>query len=221
MYERGLEKFNPLDRVMVHDDFDLGFNGWMDLTPNYVHEGFRQQPSPIDLGGWAPTMISAAPMRFAASHGSLEGTYSLKLSTRPVAAAYEEQPVPGSMGVAVKRLSRNDPELRYIQMEAWYAYTPQQDRFGIGEEDIRAFGFFFDIQDQQHRWQPGVRYVNSVNGELVKKWQFWRVADGVSRRDWCFGHEDGWEAPGIDSLWCGRRYADGSADGFPGPRQSR
>ena len=34
-YERGLEKFSPLDRVMVYDDFDLGFNGWLDLTPSF------------------------------------------------------------------------------------------------------------------------------------------------------------------------------------------
>jgi hypothetical protein len=159
-------------------------------------------------------MISSAPMRFAASHGSLEGNYSLKLSTRAVAGPYESQPVDGSMGIAIKRLSRSEPGTRLVQIEAWYAYTPQQDRIGTGEEDIRAFGFFFDIQDDEHRWQPGIRYVNSANGRAVKKWQYWKVADGVSRRDWCFGLEDGWEAPGIDSLWCGRRYADGSADGF-------
>jgi hypothetical protein len=213
-YERGLEKFHPLATVLVYDDFDLGFNGWLDLTPNYVHADFAQQPSQIDLGAWAPTMLSSAPMRFAASHGSMEGTYSLKLSTRPVAAPYESQPVPGSMGVAIKRLSRQDPATRLIQIETWYAYTPQQDREGIGEDAIRAFGFFFDIQDEEHRWQPGIRYVNSVDGALVRKWQYWKVADGVTRADWCFGLEDGWEAPGIDSLWSGRRYPDGSADGF-------
>lgn len=221
-HKRGLEKFNPLTNVVVYDDFDLGFNGWMDLTPNFVHEDFQQQPSRIDLGRWAPTMISSTPMRFAASHGSMEGTYSLKLSTRPVAAPYEQQPAEGSMGVAIKRLSRSDPDLRYIQIEAWYAYTPQQDRVGIGEEDIRAFGFFFDVQDRERRWQPAVRYLNSVDGALVKKWQYGRVGEGVSRDDWCFGLPEGWEAPGIDSLWCGRRFPDGSTDGFqwiPGGQQ--
>jgi hypothetical protein len=213
-YERGLEKFDPLSRILVHDDFDLGFNGWLDLTPNFVQDDYRQQRSRLDLTRWAPTMISSAPMRFASSHGSMEGTYSLKLSTRPVAGPYEQPPVPGGMGVAIKRLSRSEPGMRLIQIEAWYAYTPQQDRIGIGEEDIRAFGFFFDIQDAQHRWQPGVRYVNSVNGAPVKRWQYWRVADGVTRRDWCMGAEDGWEEVGIDGLWCGRRFPDGSADAF-------
>jgi hypothetical protein len=36
-YERGLERFNPLDRVITYDDFDKGTNGWMDLTTNYVY----------------------------------------------------------------------------------------------------------------------------------------------------------------------------------------
>ncbi len=131
-------------------------------------------------------MISAAPMRYAASHGSMEGMYSLKLSTRDRAAPYEEQPSPGSVGVAIKRLSRHQPNLRYIQMEAWYSYTPSQDREGLGEEDIRAFGFFFDLQDKESRWQPGVRYVNSVNGKLKKSWQIFQASEGVTREQWSF-----------------------------------
>lgn len=212
-YERGLEKFNPLDRVMTYDDFDHGFNGWMDLTPNFVYPDYRQHDTEVDLASWAPTMISAAPMRFAASHGSMEGTYSLKLSTKPVANRYEEMPAAGSMGAAIKRLSGfGHPEK--LQIEAWYSYTPQQDREGRGEEDIRAFGFFFDVQDSEYRYMPGVRYVNSVNGQLTKKWQYWRVADGVTKADWCFGNEDGWQEPGVDNLWYGRRFPDGSADAF-------
>ncbi len=220
-YERGLEKFQPLARVLTYDDFDLGFNGWLDLTPNFVYEDFRQHETQVDLASWAPCMLSAAPMRFASSHGSLEGTYSLKLSTKPVANRYEEPPAPGSMGTAIKRLSKY-AATSLIQIETWYAYTPQQDRLGIGEEDIRAFGFFFDVQDPEYRYMPGIRYVNSVNGELTKKWQYWRVADGVTKKDWCFGLDDGWQEPGVDNLWYGRRFPDGSADGFqwlPGGEQ--
>lgn len=215
-------KFSPLSHVLVYDDFDLGFNGWLDLTPNYVYGDFRQQPSRIDLGRWAPSMISAAPMRYAASHGSMEGMYSLKLSTRDRAAPYEEQPSPGSVGVAIKRLSRHQPNLRYIQMEAWYSYTPSQDREGLGEEDIRAFGFFFDLQDKESRWQPGVRYVNSVNGKLKKSWQFFQASPDVTREQWSFVDDNPWEHVGIDGLWCGRRYGDGSADAYkwvPGGQQ--
>jgi hypothetical protein len=211
--ERGLEKFSPLEKVLVYDDFDLGLNGWLDLTPNFANEDYRSQPSQVDLGSWGPSMLSAAPMRFAASHGSMEGTYSLKLATRPAARAYEMAPADGGLSTVIKRLSRVDQDHRYLQLEAWYSYTPQQDRWGKGEEDIRAFGMWFDVQDDSYRWQPGVRYVNSANGTKVKRWQYFHVSDGVTREQWS-GSADGWEVPGIDAIWCGRRYPDGSADGF-------
>jgi len=220
-YERQLSRFNPLDRVIAYDDFDRGFNGWMDLTPNYVYEGYESFPSVVDLSSWAPLMLSSAPMRFAASHGSMEGTYSLKLTTAPKAAPSTQPPAAGSMGVAVKRLSRfGDPRL--IQIETWYAYTPTQDREGHGEEDIRAFGFYFDIQDSEHRYMPGVRYVNSLDGQLVKRWQYWKLSEGVTPEQWSFGVENAWCQPGVDNLWYGQRYEDGSADGYqwvPGGEQ--
>jgi hypothetical protein len=221
VHERGLERFNPLERVITYDDFDRGFNGWLDLTPNYVREDYESFDSAVDLSSWAPIQLSSAPMRFAASHGSMEGTYSLKLTTAPVAAPHTQPPADGSMGVAVKRLSRfGDPSR--IQIETWYSYTPVQDRIGLGEEDIRAFGFYFDIQDSGHRYMPGVRYVNSLDGRLVKRWQYWKATEGVTFEDWNFGVENGWCKVGIDNLWYGRRYEDGSTDGYqwvPGGEQ--
>jgi len=213
VYDRQIERFNPLERVVTFDDFDEGFSGWMDLTPNFVYDDYESFDSAVDLTSWAPCMLSSAAMRFASSHGSMEGTYSLKLSTGPTAAPHTQPPADGSMGVVVKRLSRfGDPS--QIQVEAWYAYTPTQDREGIGEEDIRAFGFYFDIQDEQYRYMPGVRYVNSLGGNLVKKWQYWKASADVTHADWNFGVEDGWCSPGIDNLWYGRRYEDGSSDGY-------
>lgn len=208
-----LERFNPLDRIIAFDDFDRGFNGWMDLTPNFVYENYESFDSEVDLTSWAPSMLSSASMRFAASNGSMAGTYSLKLTTAPTAASPVEPPADGSMGVVVKRFSRfGDPGT--IQIEAWYAYTPEQDRIGHGEEDIRAFGFYFDIQDGGHRYMPGVRYVNSLGGELVKRWQYWKLGDDVTPEQWSFGVDNAWCQPGIDNLWYGQRYADGSADGY-------
>ena len=208
-----LERFNPLSRIVTFDDFDAGFNGWLDLTPNYVQDGYESFDSVVDLSSFAPTMLSSAPMRFAASHGSMNGNYSLKLTTAPTGGPPTEPPRPGSMGLAIKRLSRFD-DSSLIQIETWYSYTPEQDRVGLGEEDIRAFGFFFDVQDSEYRFMPGVRYVNSVGGRPVKRWQFCRVADGVTRQDWNFGLADGWCKPGIDAQWYGRRFEDGSTDGF-------
>jgi hypothetical protein len=220
-YDRQLERFNPLERVITFDDFDKGFNGWMDLTPNYVYDNYESFDSAVDLSSWAPSMLSSASMRFAASHGSMEGTYSLKLTTGAAAGPHTQPPVDGSMGVALKRLSRfGDPSK--IQIETWYSYTPSQDRVGLGEEDIRAFGFYFDVQDGDYRYMPGVRYVNSLNGELVKKWQYWQVSEGVTPEQWNFGVENGWCDPGIDNLWYGKRYEDGSSDGYqwvPGGEQ--
>jgi hypothetical protein len=208
-----LERFNPLKRIVTFDDFDHGFNGWMDLTPNFVYDDYESFDSQVDLTSWPPAMLSSASMRFAASHGSMSGTYSLKLTTAPNAAPHTEPPADGSMGVVLKRLSRfGDPSK--IQIETWYSYTPAQDRVGLGEEDIRAFGFYFDIQDSEYRYMPGVRYVNSLDGQLVKKWQYWQVSEGVSPEQWSFGVEDAWCQPGIDNLWYGRRYEDGSTDGY-------
>lgn len=212
-YGRELERFNPLARIVTLDDFDTGFNGWMDLTPNFVNANYESFDSAVDLTSWAPAMLSSAPMRFAASNGSMDGTYSLKLTTAPVAAPHTEPPADGSMGVVVKRLSRyGDPN--QIQIEAWYSYTPAQDRVGIGEEDIRAFGFYFDIQDSEHRYMPGVRYVNSLDGQLVKRWQYWKAVEGVTHESWNHGVSSGWCKPGIDNLWYGKRHEDGSSDGY-------
>lgn len=220
-YDRGLERFNPLRRVITYDDFDTGYNGWMDLTPNFVYDDYESFDSVVDLTSWPANQLSSAAMRFAASHGSMEGTYSLKLSTAPTGGPHTEPPRPGSMSHAIKRLSRfGDPDL--IQIEAWYSYTPTQDRFGIGEDDIRAIGFFFDVQDSEYRYMPGVRYVNALGGKPVRRWQYYRVADGVTPTDWNFGVEDGWCVPGVDNQWYGRRFEDGSGDGYdwiPGGEQ--
>ncbi|MGP6169897.1 DUF6772 family protein [Microbacterium sp. A204] len=211
--DRQLERFNPLPRIVTHDDFDTGFNGWLDLSCNYVGKGFEAFDTVVDLDHWAPNMLSSASMRFASSHGSMEGTYSLKLSTAPTGGPHTEPPAPGSMGMAIKRLSRfGDPNL--IQIETWYAYTPTQDREGLGEEDIRAFGFFFDVQDSEYRYMPGVRYVNALGGEPVKRWQYFQVSEGVTQEDWNLGIPEGWNMPGIDNQWYGRRYEDGSTDGL-------
>ena len=35
-----LGKFQPLERIICHDDFDRGSCGWTDLTPNFRFEGF-------------------------------------------------------------------------------------------------------------------------------------------------------------------------------------
>jgi hypothetical protein len=211
--DQALSKYNPLEKIICHDDFDRGFCGWMDLHPNYVGENFNTlRFSQVDKTQWGPIMLSSASFRYAGTHGSMNGTYSLKLSTRPVAAQYEQPPAPGALSHAIKRLTNHyEPGLR--QLELWYAYTPEQDRQGLSEKDVRGFGIFFDVQDEEHRYFIGARYVNSVNGEMVRRWQLFQAAD-VSDVDWAFGVENDWCKRGIDAMWYGKRYPDGSADGF-------
>lgn len=212
--ERGLSKFQPLKKIICYDDFDRGLNGWLDLHPNYVGKDFNLlRHSQVEKTQWGPIMLSSASYRFAGTHGSMDGTYSLKLATRPVANPYEQPPAPGSMSHAIKRLTNHLPRgLR--QMEVWYAYTPEQDRLGIGEKAIRAFGIFFDNQDEDNRFFAGARYVNCVNGEMVRKWQVFQTADDVTDLDWAYGVENDWAKRAIDNQWYGRRNSDGSGDGF-------
>jgi hypothetical protein len=142
----------------------------------------------------------------------MDGLYSLKLTTRPIAARYEEPPPAGSLGVAIKRLAFHRPH-KHWQFEMFYAYTPEQDRIGLGEQDIRAFGMFFDIQDDEHRYQPGLRYVNSVNGQLKQQWQIMDPTK-VTDREWGHGSDVEWCKWGMDSIWYGRRRPDGTADAY-------
>jgi hypothetical protein len=209
---QGMNKFNNLSRILCYDDFDRGFCGWTDLMPNFTEPGFRARKSIVEKTQWPPIMLSSATFRYPGTHGSMDGVYSLKVSTRDVANPYKQPPAPGSMGQAIKRMSFHaDPGKR--QLEMWYAYTPEQDRIGLGQNDIRAFGVFFDIQDDAGRYFLGTRYLNSIEGKPVRKWQFMQASD-VTDTKWAYGTEGDWCKKGIDPQWYGERYDDGSADGF-------
>lgn len=211
-YDVGLSKFQPLQHILCYDDFDRGLCGWMDLKPNHTQEDFRALKSIIDKTRWGPGMLSTASYGYAGTHGSMDGIYSYKLTTHPVAARYEQSPPAGSLGTAVKRLSFHRPRGLW-QMEMWYAYTPEQDRVGLGEKDIRGFGVFFDIQDDEYRYQPGIRYVNSVNGELKQQWQIMKPAK-VTDREWGYGSDIEWAKWGVDAIWYGQRRPDGTSDAY-------
>jgi hypothetical protein len=210
--ERALGNFKPLKRILTFDDFDRGSCGWLDLRPNFVGPGFTPHNSSLNHLMWGPPMLSTATFRFQGTHGSLDGTYSMKLTTRASADRYENRPGVGSMGHLIKRLSRPD-DISMLQFEMWYAFKAEQDRPGLGENAIRGFGVFFDVQDAEHRYFPGVRYLNAVNGELHKTWWLMKSAD-VSDADWAFGNDKDWCRRGIDPHWYGRRYSDGTSDSY-------
>ena len=211
-HDSGLARFMPLDTVLCYDDFDRGLCGWLDLKPNFRYENFTYHKGPVDLAHWGPTQLSTATFSFPGTHGSMSGIYSLKICSRAAAGRYEEQPAPGSQGCVIKRLTVFRPK-GLLQIEAWFAYTPEQDRVGLSEQDIRAFGLMFDLQDEGHRYMPALRYLNSVNGGLAQRWQYSQAAE-VSPEEWEHGTEGGWHKTGIDPQWYGVRRPDGTMDSF-------
>lgn len=216
----GLSKFQPLPHILCYDDFDNGLCGWVDLMPNFTLPQFKARDSIIEKTQWGPIMLSTATFRHVGTHGSMNGIYSLKLATRPEANPYEQPPSPGSISHAIKRMTVHRPP-GLMQLEMWYAYTPEQDRWGLSETDIRAFGVLFDVQDDKSRNFTGVRYVNSINGNLCKQWQYAQAAD-VSDEEWAYGTSGDWCKKGVDPIWYGKRRTDGTTDGFkfiPNSRQ--
>ncbi len=211
-YGPELSRFQPLSHILSHDDFDNGANGWVDLTPNFTEEGFKSPHSPINRLNFGPTMLSSNTYRMVGTHGSMTGIYSLKVTTRKAADPYTEPFHSGGFGQSIKRLSIHRPR-RLLQFEMWFTYKAEQDRPGLGEDYVRAFGFMFDLQDEKHRFFPAVRYLNCVNGRMKQYWQYAQAAD-VSDTDWAHGVENEGHVRGVDPQWFGRRYDDGSTDGF-------
>jgi hypothetical protein len=211
--------YRPLPHVITADDFDTGMNGWMDLRPNFVEPGFGAHARELDFESWGSVMLSSATFAFSGTHGSASGTYSLRLPTRGPADAPNQPPAPGSMSLAIKRLSC-PPEAARLRVEAVVAYTTDQDRPGLGVDAMRAFGLFVDLQDAEHRFMPGVRYVNAVAGTPVRRWQYYRQTDATPA-EWNYG-KPGWHQPGVDAQWFGARSADGltaASSWFDGPEQ--
>ena len=155
-------RYQPLKRVLSYDVFNTGFNGWMTLMPNFTeYPDFDVPKTLVNKDQWPPVMLSSATFRYPGTHGAMSGTYSLKLSTRPVAAPYTEIPAEGCLGHAIKRLSFSRPGCKYLQIECWFTYTAEQDvvdggdrpQPGLHESSIRDFGMGFDVQEGGKRYQ--------------------------------------------------------------------
>jgi len=219
------DTYKPLSQVIFYDDFDSGLNGWINLAPNLAQDKMAYYPAQWRFAHWGPPMLSSATFSYAGTHGSMHGTYSMKIGSRPVAGRADEQPVSGSMGHAIKRLTF--AKRQHLKCEMWYTYRAEQDRPGIGENAIRAFGFFWDVQDTEKRAFYGARYLNAAGGKMQQRWQLFRAARGEPE-DW---GDTGRSAPGeaagegdkeehvflqrgVDPQWHGKRYQDGSSDAF-------
>lgn len=215
-----LGQYHPLETILVADDFDRGLCGWTELTGNYRQETAGVAPGHEPFMDLRPPMLSSATFPNIGTHGSMSGIYSLKLATRARAGRAEAPIVPGGLAQCLKRLTWQ--HRGFVQFEMWFTYKPEADRAGIGENEFRAFGVLWDLQDDRCRYFPSVRYLNAANGVMKQKWQF-AQARSVSDEAWAGNLETSVSedrgsavgaAPGIDPQWFGRRYADGSTDGF-------
>jgi hypothetical protein len=153
-----LSKYDPLARIIFHDDFDQGYQGWSELIGNYEDDLSSMLPGYEDL---RPPMLSNGTMWDTGSAGSMEGNYSLKLATRPQA---------GHIAADLKRVTwRHRGALR---LETYFTFKPEATDLRLSETDVRSVGVLFDFQDSEQRWMPHLRYLNAVKGEQIAKWQF-------------------------------------------------
>ena len=109
-----LSRFDPLERILCYDDFDAGLNGWTGLIGNYEDSLDAMLPDYQDL---RPPMLSNLTMWDTGTAGSMEGTYALKLATRPQA---------GGLSVGIKRHTFR--ALGQVQLECYFAFKPRSIR---------------------------------------------------------------------------------------------
>ena len=158
-----LDIFNPLDRILVYDEFNSGMQGWTGLVGNYEHSLDSMLPEYADL---TDPMLSNLSVWDTGTVGSWHGTYALKLATLPR---------PGALAVAIKRLTwRVATQIRW---ESIVTFKPEATEMALSNTDLRAFGILFDLQDsdvapEPHRVMPHIRYLNADASGRIEKWQF-------------------------------------------------
>jgi len=165
MSDPKLSRFDPLPRIITFDDFDHGFCGWTQLVGNYEHSLDAMLPG---YAQHSMAMLSTLPQWDFGSHGSFDGTYALKLASKPRK---------GAQNVTVKRLTfrKRGP----LRLEFYFTFKPEASELRLSETDVRSIGFLYDLQtgDQDTdgaRIMPHLRFLNAMDGEHVQKWQFKR-----------------------------------------------
>lgn len=163
-----LGRFDPLPRIVFFDDFDTGLNGWTKTIGNYEGSLDTMLPPYRD---YRPPMLSNLTVWDTGTTGSLDGTYALKVSTLPKA---------GAISNAMKRLT-----WRFagpVRVEYYFTFKPEASELRLSDTDVRAVGFAFDLQqsDRQpspNRVMPHFRYLNSLEGKRINRWQYKSQAD--------------------------------------------
>jgi len=191
-----LSKYEPMKRILYFDDFDEGMNGWTELIGNYEDSLDSLLPGYRDL---RPPQLSSISMWDSGTVGSLDGTYSLKIATRAKK---------GHQAVSIKRATfrHSGP----IRMETYFTFKPEANLLSLSDTAVRSVGFLFDLQDSRERIMPHIRYLNSLDGQRMWKWQYKKETQpfqDIGRRSETVSHYHldprGWiDLPGGDQKLC-------------------
>jgi hypothetical protein len=169
-----LSRFNPLPRILFVNDFDTGANGWCELSGNHDNNLDNLRDRARDL---RPPQLSNCTFFDTGTHGSISGTYALKLATRPK---------PNHMSQAIKRFTYQAKGL--VQFETYFSFKAETV-FGQRDPGERAwdgnyhpsasqFGDFTISNDVgegegEQRYHCALRYMNTDHeGRLVQKWMY-------------------------------------------------
>ncbi|MFM1550238.1 MAG: DUF6772 family protein [Lentisphaeria bacterium] len=208
-----LSKFNPLGRILFFDDFDEGINGWCELCGNHDNDLDNIRSLVNDL---RPAQLTNNTFFDIGTHGSVDGTYALKLATRART---------NHMNQLIKRVTYVQRGL--VQFETYFTCKAEavfHDPFGDTEWDgnlhpvERMFGDFCfsnDVNDgpDGERHHCALRYVNTdFEGNFVRKWMYktslqvttkMQLAGNPTPTDYHTVSPDDWEeVPGGDFRLC-------------------
>ncbi|MDA8219879.1 MAG: hypothetical protein M0Z94_19945 [Dehalococcoidales bacterium] len=167
-----LSRYNPLPCILFFDDFDEGINGWCELVGN--HDGNLDSIPPL-MRDFRPPQLSNCTFFDIGTHGSMNGTYALKLATRPR---------PNHRSLALKRLTFVQRGL--VQFEMYFTYkveatfdrrTPASrswdGNFHPSESQFGDFTISNDVCDGDRRYHCALRYVNTdAQGDFVQRWMY-------------------------------------------------
>ncbi|WP_152365405.1 DUF6772 family protein [Microlunatus speluncae] len=183
-----LSRFNPLARILCHDDFNTGLHGWVELGGNYNGTG---DYASLDrhFRDFRPPQLSSCDFFDVGTHGAMSGTYAMKLATRPH---------PGHTATAIRRLTMSGRGL--LQIEAYLAFKTEatvggdeaENAFGDmawdgnqhpSEAQFGAFTVATDLcGDGGLRYHNVARYQNAdADGRLLRQWMYPTVPEPTPR----------------------------------------
>ena len=182
-----LSRFDPLDRILVLDQFNTGTHGWVELLGNY--DGHANLDT-VDahMRDFRPPQLSSCSFFDVGTHGAMSGTYALKLATRPEA---------GHTAVAIRRLTMTGRGR--VQFETYFTYKAEAaseengaDLQGVAggewdgnthpsESQFGAFTVATDICDGV-RYHCVARYLNTdVTMRTRRQWMYPIVPEPTPR----------------------------------------